>query len=69
MIANLQHILILSNLVMIFEAFYQAIREPQYFKIKCLKQNAQSARGYTSETVDRRGLALSTLTSEPKKTP
>ena len=51
-----------------FETFYRAVRELQSSKMKCLRQNAQSARDYMSETVDLRGLPLSASTSEPKKT-
>ena len=54
---------------MTFQAFYWAYRELQSSKIKCLRQNAQSARGYISVTVDLRSQPLSASTSEPKKPP
>ena len=47
------------------EAFYRAIRELQFSKMKCPRQNVKSVRGYISETVDLRGLPLSESTSEP----
>ena len=41
---------------MMFEAFYRVVRELQSSKMKCMRQNAQSAGGSISETVDLRGL-------------
>ena len=68
-VVDLQYDLLLSYLVMTIEAFYRTVQELQPSKLSEILRPLKHARGYFSEGVEPRGLALPLSTSGHKRTP